>query len=272
MLAMTAFAANSLLCRLALKGAHIDAIAFGSIRVASGAAALWLLLQLLPGSKKPAYSWRNAALLSVYVFAFSLAYVSLNTATGALLLFGAVQLVMTGWGLISGEKLTAWKTLGILGALGGIGLLLLPGVERPPVFASLMMMLAGAAWGLYSIAGKRVADAAASVTGNFILSVPIAVIAALAGRHGLHVDATGVMLGVISGAITSGAAYLLWYALLPSLHSTTASTLQLSVPCLAALGGVVFIGEPLTLRVVVSTVIILAGIGLVIWSDKTRQR
>nr|WP_318381609.1 DMT family transporter [uncultured Enterobacter sp.] len=275
-LAMTGFAANSLLCRVALKGMHIDAISFSSVRIISGALALYVALIVLYGGKKPAFNGMNAAFLCLYVFAFSIAYVSLGAATGALLLFGTVQLVMTTWGMWKGEKLTALKTTGMLGALAGILFLLLPGAERPPLSASIMMVIAGLAWALYSITGKKIADAAASVTGNFVLSVPVAVVALLlsqhVSQHALHADLTGLVLGVISGAVTSGAAYLLWYSLLPSLKPTTASTLQLSVPCLATLGGVLFLAEPLDLRIIASTVIILSGIGMVIWSDKKRRQ
>jgi drug/metabolite transporter (DMT)-like permease len=267
-LAMMAFAANSLLCRLALKAGHIDAVSFSSVRLLSGALALFLLLQLPGIKKKPEFNVGNALLLCVYVFAFSVAYLSLDTAAGALLLFGTVQCVMTGWGLLRGERLSALKTIGMIAAVAGIGLLLLPGAGRPSPFAALMMIAAGSAWAIYCITGKSVKDASAATAGNFILSVPLAVAALLFSTLALHADAMGFTLAVVSGALASGAAYLLWYSLLPHLSPTTASTLQLSVPCLAALGGLILMGEALNLRMLLSIAITLSGIGLVIISDR----
>lgn len=267
-LAMLAFAANSLLCRIALGGVHIDPVSFSSIRVIGGAAALFFLLQLMTPRKKPAFNGLNAALLTLYIFTFSFAYLALSTAVGALLLFGTVQLVMTVCGLLQGEKIGGLKALGITGALAGLALLLLPQAERPPLFSALMMILSGIAWALYSLRGKRVTDAAASTAGNFILAVPVAILALLLNRSVLHMDTPGLSLAIISGAITSGAAYLLWYSLLPLLTPATASTLQLSVPCLATLGGIVLLAEPLSLQVAVATLMILPGIAVVIWADK----
>lgn len=272
MLAMLAFAANSLLCRLALKAGHIDAVSFSSVRLISGALALFLLLQLPSIKKKPEFNPGNALLLGVYVFAFSVAYLSLDTAAGALLLFGTVQCVMTGWGLLRGERLSALKSVGMIAAVAGIALLLLPGAGRPSPFSALMMMVAGAAWAVYCITGKNVRDAAAATAGNFILCVPLAVAALLFSTLPLHADTTGFALAVVSGALASGAAYLLWYSLLPRLTPTTASTLQLSVPCLAALGGLLLMDEALNLRMLLSIAITLSGIGLVIISDRAAER
>ena len=271
-LAMIAFAANSLLCRLALRGIHIDAISFSSLRLLSGALALFILLQLTSPGKKPAFNGLDAALLALYVFTFSLAYIVLNTAVGALLLFGTVQLVMTAWGLPHGEKLNRIKALGMAGALAGLALLLLPQAERPPAFFAIMMIVSGAAWAIYSLRGKKVVDAAASSAGNFILTVPLAIIIPLLGRDMLHFDFIGLLLGIVSGAVTSGAAYLLWYSLLPRLAPTTASTVQLSVPCLATLGGVVLLAEPLNVTIIAATGLVLAGISLVIWADRLTEK
>ncbi|EPK7357940.1 DMT family transporter [Kluyvera ascorbata] len=267
-LAMVAFAANSLLCRLALKGLHMDAVSFSSLRLLSGAVALFLLLQLPGMRRKAEFNLLNAALLTVYVFAFSLAYVSLTTAAGALLLFGTVQIVMSGWGLARGERLTGLKSIGILAAMGGLALLLLPGAGHPSIGASLLMMVSGAAWAVYCITGKKVRDAAAATAGNFMLAVPMALL--IFALHGMSIEADiyGVLLAVTSGALMSGGAYLLWYSLLPKLSPTTASTLQLSVPCLAALGGLVFMGEALDGRMLLAIVITLSGIGLVIAADR----
>ncbi|MES0233308.1 DMT family transporter [Citrobacter portucalensis] len=266
-IAMVAFAGNSVLCRLALKGMHADAISFSSLRLISGAIALFFFIAITSDSRKFEFKWLNALLLCIYVFSFSIAYVSLSTGAGALLLFGTVQLVMTVWGIAQGEKLVILKITGILGALAGIAILLLPGAERPSLYAAIMMVIAGLAWAFYSITGKKITDAPASTGGNFILSIPVALIIPLFFHSHLHIDIYGLVLGVLSGAITSGGAYLLWYSLLPLLRSTTASTIQLSVPCLATLGGILFLGETLTVRILLASVIILAGIGLVIFSD-----
>ncbi|WP_433636486.1 DMT family transporter [Kluyvera georgiana] len=271
LLTMAAFAANSLLCRLALKGMHMDAVSFSSIRLLSGAVALLILLRLPAIKTRPEFNVLNAALLAIYVFAFSLAYLSLTTAAGALLLFGTVQCVMTGWGLIRGERLTWLKSVGMLAAVTGLALLLLPGAGHPSGGAALLMMASGAAWAAYCITGKKVKNAAAATAGNFALAVPIAlVVFVLSGMH-IRVDTVGLVLAVTSGALMSGGAYLLWYSLLPRLSPTTASTLQLSVPYLAALGGLIFMGEPLGLRMLLAIVITLSGIGLVIIVDRRRE-
>lgn len=270
LLAMAAFAANSLLCRLALKGMHMDAVFFSSVRLVSGAVALLILLRLPGIRKRPEFNLLNAALLAVYVFAFSLAYLSLTTAAGALLLFGTVQCVMTGWGLMRGERLTWLKSVGMLGAMAGLALLLLPGAGHPSGGAALLMMVSGAAWAAYCITGKKVNNAAAATAGNFTLAVPMALVVFVFGGTQVHADSVGLLLAVISGALMSGGAYLLWYSLLPQLSPATASTLQLSVPCLAALGGLVFMGEPLGLRMLLAIALTLSGIGLVIMADRRR--
>lgn len=175
-IAMVAFAGNSVLCRLALKGMHADAISFSSLRLISGAIALFLFIAITSDSRKFEFKWLNALLLCIYVFSFSIAYVSLSTGAGALLLFGTVQLVMTVWGIAQGEKLVILKITGILGALAGIAILLLPGAERPSLYAAIMMVIAGLAWAFYSITGKKITDAPASTGGNFILAIPVALI------------------------------------------------------------------------------------------------
>ncbi|HGK4671238.1 TPA: DMT family transporter [Kluyvera georgiana] len=268
LLTMAAFAANSLLCRLALKGMHMDAVSFSALRLISGAVALLLFLRLPGIPKKPEFNGLNAALLALYVFAFSLAYLSLTTAAGALLLFGTVQCVMTGWGLMRGERLTWLKSVGMLGAMAGLALLLLPGAGHPSGGAALLMMISGAAWAAYCITGKKVQNAAAATAGNFTLAVPMALVALVLSGVPIHADTAGLLLAVTSGALMSGGAYLLWYSILPRLSPTTASTLQLSVPCLAALGGLIFMGETLDTRMLVAIALALSGIGLVIAADR----
>jgi drug/metabolite transporter (DMT)-like permease len=267
-LAMLAFAANSILCRVALKGVHIDPLSFSSLRLVGGAVVLFILLLKPFLNRKIEWYGKNAFFLGVYVLAFSAAYVHLGAAEGALLLFGTVQLVMTGWGTYRGEKLTWIKCSGIMLAGAGIGCLLLPGANSPAILPAAAMVLSGLAWAAYCIAGKSIKNAAAATAGSFILAAPAAVILSLAFNQYAHTDTTGLLLALLSGGLTSGAAYALWYAIVPALTSSTASTVQLSVPCISALGGVVFLGENFTLQLVASTTAVLAGIAMTIYADK----
>lgn len=269
-LAMIAFAANSILCRVALKGLHIDPYSFSTLRVLSGALVLFVLLSKPLLHRPIEWKGQNALFLALYVIAFSLAYMHLGAAEGALLLFGTVQLVMTGWSLCQGERLTALKGAGIALAGVGIGYLLLPGANTPPYGPAALMVLSGAGWAAYSIAGKRVKNATAATAGSFILAAPLAVVLSVILNATPHADTPGVLLALVSGGLTSGAAYALWYAIVPSLTSSTASTVQLSVPCLAALGGALFLGERFTLRLVAATAAVIAGIALAIYADKKR--
>lgn len=267
-LAMLAFAANSILCRVAIKGLHIDPFSFSALRLLGGALVLFILLRK-PFLNRPV-EWRlpNALFLALYVFAFSLAYIHLGAAEGALLLFGTVQLVMTGWSFYRGEKLSVLKCTGIGLAVAGIAYLLLPGASSPPFGPAAIMVLSGAGWAAYSIAGKRVNNATAATAGSFILAAPLGMVLTLALHQTAHSDTSGVLLALVSGGLTSGAAYALWYAIVPSLTVSTASTVQLSVPCLSALGGAMFLGEQLSLQLIVSTVAVVSGIALAILADK----
>ena len=270
-LAMFAFAANSILCRLALKGGHIDPFTFSSLRLFSG--ALVLLPFLFIRTKTPLSVWRplSGFYLMVYAVLFSVAYIHLDTGAGALLLFGAVQLAMVMYGLFKGESLSALRACGLLLALGGIAILLLPGAKAPPVFSAVLMIVAGFAWAAYSINGKGEQAAGTSTAANFVLAVPMALILSVLFIKNGHYDAVGIGLSLLSGAVASAGAYVLWYALLPSIGSITASTLQLSVPCLAMLGGVVFLGESLTARMIFSALAVLAGIVMVTRENKLKE-
>ncbi len=267
-LTMAAFAANSVLCRLALQTTAIDAATFTAVRVGAGALALWLVVRLRRGAGVPGGSWASAAALFVYAAAFSLAYLSLTTGTGALLLFGAVQLTMIGWGLAHGERLSALQTVGMAAALGGLVYLVLPGLEAPPLGAALVMAAAGAAWGVYSLRGRGSAQPAVDTAGNFaraaLFAVGLGVAWWLAPGVAAEADGPGVAYAMLSGAVTSGLGYVVWYAVLPSLRATSAATVQLSVPVLAALGGVVFVGEAVTLRLALASLLTLGGIALVL--------
>lgn len=263
-IAMIAFAANSVLCRLALQQTDIDPASFTVIRLCSGALALAALLHvkgLVPGR---AGNWGSALALFAYAAAFSFAYVSLPTGVGALLLFAAVQATMILFGLAHGERLVARQWSGLVLAFGGLVYLLMPGLAAPPLFGSALMILAGVAWGAYSLRGKGARDALAATGGNFLRTVPMALGLGILGSGEVHVDLSGALYAVLSGALASGAGYAVWYSALRGLKATSAATVQLSVPVIAALGGVVFLGEALTLRLVLSSVAILGGVALVL--------
>ena len=264
-LAMLAFAGNSLLCRAALQHTGMDAATFTSVRLATGAATLAVLVAWRKsGPAWRAGNWPSAAALCVYAAGFSFAYVSLTAATGALLLFGAVQATMIGHGLYRGERLGPLPLAGLVLAFAGIGALLLPGLSAPPLGAAALMLLAGVAWGVYSLRGRSGGDATSTTAGNFLRATPLALLLSIATLGHTAWDAPGLAYAAASGALASGVGYALWYAALPQLRATQAATVQLSVPVLAALGGVALLGEPLTLRLTLATVAILGGIGLVI--------
>lgn len=263
-LAMLAFAANSVLCRLALKETEIDAASFTAIRLASGALLLAMLLGLRGLRRLGQGSWGGACALFVYALAFSFAYVALDTGTGALLLFGAVQLSMLLYGLLQGERLPAPAIAGLLLAGAGLVVLLLPGVSAPPLTSAFLMILAGIAWGAYSLLGRGASDPLAATAGNFIRAVPLALIASLVFAPALEWDRAGFGYAVLSGAIASGCGYAIWYAALPGLSSMQASSVQLSVPVLAALAGVAVLDEGLSWRMVLAGCAVLGGIALVL--------
>ena len=263
-LAMTAFAANSLLCRLALKHTAIDAASFTGIRLSSGAVMLWLLVHFRRGSYTGAGNWGSAFALFAYAASFSFAYVSLPAASGALLLFGAVQATMIGHGLWTGERLHRLARVGLALALAGLVGLLLPGLSAPPLTGSLLMLGAGIAWGIYSLRGKGAGDPTRVTAGNFLRAVPLTAVLSLLVLNRASLDTQGVYYALASGALASAIGYAIWYTALPALKATHGATVQLSVPVIAALGGIVFLGEPLSLRLVLASMAILGGIALVI--------
>jgi drug/metabolite transporter (DMT)-like permease len=267
-LAMLAFAGNSLLCRAALAGGAIDAASFSTVRLVSGAAVLWWIVRLRAGGGGMAGHWLSALALFVYAAGFSFAYLDLTAATGALLLFGAVQATMIGRGLIRGERLRLWQWIGLCMAIAGLVVLLLPGLSAPPPRAAALMLSAGVAWGVYSLRGARGGDPLRETTGNFLRSVPLAVALSVATLGHWHGSAIGVGLAVASGALTSGIGYAIWYTVLPALKAAQAATVQLSVPLIAALGAVVLLGEPMSLRLFGAAVAIVGGIALVILTGR----
>lgn len=265
-LAMLAFAGNSLLCRLALRDTMIDAASFTAIRLASGALILAAILMLRGKRPTAGGSWPMAAMLFAYAAFFSFAYRELTAATGALLLFGAVQLTMTGYGLWTGERIRGLKLLGVLVALGGLVWLLLPGLAAPPPLAAALMLAAGVAWGVYSLLGRGAGDPTAATGGNFLRTLPFTAALMLAATASGTTDRTGMFYALLSGAVTSGLGYVLWYAALPRLRPSSAATVQLSVPAIAALGGAMLLAEPVTARLLVASVAVLGGIALAIRS------
>lgn len=271
-LAMLAFAGNSLLCRLALKETSIDAASFTMIRLIAGAAVLWLVTRISRGTRSGGGNWWSACALFIYAAGFSFAYVSLPAATGALLLFGAVQATMIGHGIWAGERLRSLQVIGLMLACLGLVGLLLPGLSAPPLSGSVLMLGAGVAWGVYSLRGKGVGDPTRVTAGNFLRTVPIAAALGLLTHDSASLDSAGFWYAVSSGALASGIGYAIWYAALPALKATHAATVQLSVPLIAALGGIIFLGETVTLRLVLASAAILGGIALVILEKPQANR
>ena len=265
---MTAFAGNSLLCRVALKHTSIDAASFTAIRLVSGALMLWLLTSAKRDERTGHGNWFSAIALFAYAAGFSFAYLTLSAATGALLLFGAVQATMIGHGIAKGERLHGVPLAGLLLALAGIVWLLLPGLTAPPLVGSLLMLGAGVAWGVYSLRGRSGGAPLKVTAGNFLRAAPLALAMCLLMLAHINLDSAGFLYAIASGALTSGVGYAIWYTVLPALKATHAATIQLSVPLLTAVGGIVFLGEAITLRLAVASAAILGGIAMVIRKNR----
>jgi drug/metabolite transporter (DMT)-like permease len=263
--ALFAFAANSLLCRLALRQDLIDPASFAGIRVVSGALMLAAIARWRGQSARPGRAdWRAAIMLFAYLGCFSFAYLTLPAGTGALILFGAVQLTMLGAGLAAGERLAAAAWAGVALAAVGLAWLMLPSVAAPSPSSAALMALAGVAWGIYSLRGRGVADPLAATAANFAWATPLTLALGLVFAARMHVAAGGVALAIASGAITSGLGYVVWYAALAHLTSMRAAAVQLAVPLIAAFGGVAFLGEAFTARLALASLAILGGIALVL--------
>jgi drug/metabolite transporter (DMT)-like permease len=268
--AMLAFAANSILNRLALADTAIDAASFTLVRVAAGALVLWALVRRQQDGRL-AGDWPGAAALFVYAAAFSYAYRELSAGTGALLLFGTVQVTMIGTALLKGERLRTLQTAGFVLALAGLGVLLAPGVTAPPAEAAILMALAGIAWGVYSLRGRRARGAPLAMTaGNFVRAVPMAIGLSMVAAADARIDALGIVYAVLSGALASGVGYAIWYSALRGLNATQAASVQLSVPVIAAIGGALLLSEALTLRLLLASVATLGGIALVVTARRNR--
>lgn len=268
LLALVAFAANSLLCRLALSHNSIDPATFTAIRITAGAVTLSLIV-VLPSWKratKPIGDWISGAMLALYAIAFSYAYTSLTAGTGALILFACVQSTMIGYGLFKGEKLRSLQWVGLITAMSGLLYLVLPGLKSPSPIGASLMAIAGVAWGVYSLRGRGIHDPGLATAGNFIHAVPIACAVMIFAREWQHTSPYGILLSVISGAITSGIGYVIWYTALPGLTSARAAVVQLSVPVIAAVGGVLALNEEPSVRLAIASVLTLGGVALVVLS------
>ena len=268
--ALVAFAGNSLLCRMALKETQIDAASFNTIRLVSGALVLTLIVVFQNAGKVQLHPSKHSLLsaLSLFIYAagFAFAYIDLSAATGALLLFGSVQLTMISYAIYSGERLSLTQTLGLVLALSGLLFLLLPDSTAPSIMEAGLMVLAGIAWGAYSVLGKYSSAPTKTAAQSFVFSLPLTLILSLILLDKISLDLTGTIYAVVSGAVTSGLGYAIWYRVLPFLKSTVAASAQLSVPPLTAIGGALLIGESITLELIVSTLTILGGIALVTFS------
>ena len=269
---LVAFALNSILCRMALRTDEIDAASFTAVRLVSGAIALYVLLLATRKTQNPAKTgrWVSAFLLFAYAVCFSFAYIGLSAGTGALILFGSVQLTMIVVALAKGERPSLFEWAGLSAAIGGLVYLTLPGLDSPPVAGSLLMAAAGSAWGLYTLRGRSTADPLALTAGNFFMAVPFAAMTIMWFWSGLHLSVRGTILAVLSGAVASGVGYTVWYAALRYHTSTRAAVLQLAVPVLAALGGVLLMDEAATARLAIASALILGGIAVAIAGRKKR--
>jgi len=262
--ALLAFAANSIFCRLALAHGDLDPHTFTAVRLLSGALFLFCLLRMRQPGGALGGSWKGGLALFLYAWLFSIAYVQLGAGVGALILFGAVQITMFAVSWLKGDRVLPQVLLGMLVAFAGLIALLLPGAHAPEPVSALFMVVSGIAWGAYSLLGRGSANPLADTAGNFLRSLPLLVISLLVGlfRTNLHIDISGLLYALGSGVLASGAGYAVWYGVLKQISAQQAATMQLSVPVIAALGGVVLLGEPLSLRLVLISAVVLGGVGM----------
>jgi len=278
------FAGNSVLCRLALKQTALDAASFTSLRVLSGALMLCLLAAHRHNGTDDAArpkrgsvpvwfggNWLSAVALFVYAATLSFAYIDVATGAGALLLFGAVQATMIVAGWWAGERLSVRQWTGFVLALAGMVALLLPGLTAPPLESALLMLVSGTAWGVYSLRGRSGGDPVQASAGNFGRAALLSLALSGLAWSGQRWDSMGAFYALLSGAVTSGLGYAIWYTVLPSLSVTRAATLQLSVPVLASVAGLVFVQEAITLRLVLTSLAVLGGIAMVVLGRQRRR-
>jgi drug/metabolite transporter (DMT)-like permease len=266
LLALVAFASNSILTRLALGSHQIDAASFTCLRLGAGAAALALLVRARAGSWAPlrGRGVRGPLALLAYAGPFSFAYLRVGAAVGALVLFGVVQLTMIGYGIARGERPSPLAWVGLVLAVVGLAILTVPSAARPDPLGVALMTVAGVAWGVYSLAGRTTADPLAENARSFLWSCPAAMVAVGVGHASVEASGRGIALALVSGAVTSGLGYAIWYRALPRLSVTQAAVAQLSVPVIAAIGAVGLLDEKLSARLVIAAVAVLSGVGLVL--------
>ena len=271
--ALTAFAFNSILCRMALATGEIDAASFTVIRLVSGTVTLAALL-LATGKTRMLTtngSWTSAFFLFTYAIAFSLAYLGLTTGTGALTLFGSVQLTMFGVSLYRGVRPGTLEWIGLIVAFAGLIFLVFPGLTAPPLLSAVLMSAAGIAWGFYTLRGKGSEDPLADTAGNFLRSLPLMIVAAAAYFSSMQISIRGAVLAILSGSVASGIGYSVWYAALKHHTATRAAVLQLSVPIIAAIGGLVLLAETASARLLLAGILILGGIGMTLMHRGERR-
>ncbi|MFV1877506.1 DMT family transporter [Nioella sp.] len=275
-LTMLAFAANSILNRMALAGGDIDALGFAIIRVLSGAGMLVVLVLIQRRGLPMFQPGRLAGALSLclYLLGFSIAYLRLDAGLGALILFGCVQITMFAGAILGGESVPPARWLGAGLAMAGLGWLVWPAGEvTVPLMGTVFMALAGVGWGIYSLAGRKAGDPLAATAANFLWAVPVCLIIPIflpVQMEPVDVTTKGILLACLSGAVTSGLGYALWYSLLPQLKATVAGLVQLSAPVIAILGGVLLLGEGLSLRLVLAAAIVLGGIAFGLLAPQRR--
>ncbi|HEV7433691.1 MAG TPA: EamA family transporter [Pseudorhizobium sp.] len=272
--AMLAFAANSVLARLALGAADAGAAVYTGARLLSGAATLAIIVGLRMKVSTVARmndSWPGALTLLGFALAFSVAYVVLGAATGALILFGSVQFSMLGWAIFKGERPNAIEWLGVGVASAALIFLLGPSLQAPHPMDAMLMMIAGACWAAYSVIGRGSRAPLADNASNFIRCAPVAILLMVAGLLSEPLTAAGLAYAVMSGAIASGVGYAVWYSVLPSLSRTSSAFIQLTVPVLAAAGGVLLIGEQMTGHLLLASAGVIGGIARTLWGSKWGQ-
>lgn len=271
--ALCAFAGNALLTRLALGRTTIDAATFSTLRLASGAGMLVLVTAMRRGTASPiSGSWRSALALFAYAVPYSYAYLDLSAGTGALIFIGSVQVTMICAALVAGERPVPLQWLGFSVALAGLIYLLLPGLAAPPLVSSVAMSLAGVAWGGYSLSGRGATCPLEETTSNFVRAVPFVILVSVVARSHRHIEPAGIIVALACGAVTSGLGYVLWYAAVSGLTSTRAAIVQLPVPILAGAGGVLFLGETISRRLMLAAIMVLGGVSLSLREQLVRRK
>ena len=271
-LALLGFAANPLLARLALRETDIDPASFTTIRLVSGALALLVIVRIRDAGDEAAGEYRSGFALFAYAAAFSYAYVTLDAAAGTLILFGAVQATMIIAGFVAGERFNIAQAAGFALAVSGLVFLLLPGLSAPPLVGSALMIASGIAWGVYSLHGRSAVAPLRATAGNFVRASAMTITLSALTLPWAELDLVGVACALVSGVLASGAGYAVWYAVLPKMAATSAATIQLSVPVIAAFGAVALLDETITLKLAIASIAILGGIALVLLTRQSRKR